>query len=824
MGPSSLAETINKELDDPRDFLTEEEAKKAISNFMATYKGVSRYIEKYKDIAREVGVVKTLTGRARPLPAAMVKAPWKIADPKERKKAIEEKGHAERAAVNCFDEETEVLSQRGWLSYKNLTASDVLATITGEGVLEWDTLIAVSMFPGYDEPCIEFSHPEISALTTKNHRWLVYDRVEAKNFFVTTENLCARHEILKTATNPQKEAGISDMELLKHPLSLEFLLNLSQRQCRLLLETLIGTGSTSISPDLYQILCFLSGKSYELSFRNLSSYAGYTPGKDRVYLLPEHKKEKTVSFVWCPTVKNGTVVVRRKGTVYITGQSPIQGCLPSSARILTLEGYKTIDNLIKSYPGERLQVWTGFNWKPAKVLPMGKAPLMKVTFKNGYSVKCDNRHNFKVLSDKLEWKNILSLKEGDMVATPYGEQHFGQYNARNLDIYRGRNICERRFDYNLLFYLSGFLLSRGEIIDEGEKTHIKIRFTTSLLSSRVITLEEKVRNVLVKSLLENGILFTCESRRRDVGTSPHSVVDLIITDQQLLKVFLREFDVRSGKVPEHIYKSVHPLRRLFLKGLVEGGGQLDGNKVILTFSERNLAEEIAFLLTSGGFVFEVKNSPKLSLYQITIQHKHAFLAWIGIFSGSFYNRTKKKCPDVYIKEFFEKFTRNARGRVTPGITRQSYRYKELLEKRPEKCHLHFLYKMARDFGIVFDEKYDYLIVDKIEYLGEEQEMYTLSVDDDLHQFVADGVIAKNSAADIVSIAMRNIRLKLMETGDWWKNCQLLIQVHDELNFLIKETEIERLVPLIKSEMESAVKLRIPLVVDYLVGVNWFECK
>ena len=78
---------------------------------------------------------------------------------------------------------------------------------------------------------------------------------------------------------------------------------------------------------------------------------------------------------------------------------------------------------------------------------------------------------------------------------------------------------------------------------------------------------------------------------------------------------------------------------------------------------------------------------------------------------------------------------------------------------------------------------------------------------------------QGSAADIIKIAMINIHKKLSE-GNY--KSKMLLQVHDELVFDIHKSELEELKPLIKSEMENAYKLSVPLDVELGVGDNWLE--
>lgn len=77
---------------------------------------------------------------------------------------------------------------------------------------------------------------------------------------------------------------------------------------------------------------------------------------------------------------------------------------------------------------------------------------------------------------------------------------------------------------------------------------------------------------------------------------------------------------------------------------------------------------------------------------------------------------------------------------------------------------------------------------------------------------------QGSAADIIKIAM--IRLQNILKKDF--KARMLLQVHDELVFDVPRNEVEILKPIIKSTMESAVNLNVPLIVEIGVGENWLE--
>ena len=78
---------------------------------------------------------------------------------------------------------------------------------------------------------------------------------------------------------------------------------------------------------------------------------------------------------------------------------------------------------------------------------------------------------------------------------------------------------------------------------------------------------------------------------------------------------------------------------------------------------------------------------------------------------------------------------------------------------------------------------------------------------------------QGSAADIIKIAMINIHKKL--TSENWKS-KMLLQVHDELVFDVHNSELEKIQPMIKHEMENAFKMAIPLDVEIGLGKNWLE--
>ncbi len=78
---------------------------------------------------------------------------------------------------------------------------------------------------------------------------------------------------------------------------------------------------------------------------------------------------------------------------------------------------------------------------------------------------------------------------------------------------------------------------------------------------------------------------------------------------------------------------------------------------------------------------------------------------------------------------------------------------------------------------------------------------------------------QGSAADIIKLAMINIHKKMTEAK--YKS-KMLLQVHDELVFDVYKPELDELQKLIKTEMENAYTLKVPLDVEIGLGDNWLE--
>ena len=78
---------------------------------------------------------------------------------------------------------------------------------------------------------------------------------------------------------------------------------------------------------------------------------------------------------------------------------------------------------------------------------------------------------------------------------------------------------------------------------------------------------------------------------------------------------------------------------------------------------------------------------------------------------------------------------------------------------------------------------------------------------------------QGSAADIIKLAMIRVVKRLKDEK---LQSRMLLQVHDELVFEVPQNELETMTTLVREEMENAVDISVPLLVEVGCGANWRE--
>ena len=85
--------------------------------------------------------------------------------------------------------------------------------------------------------------------------------------------------------------------------------------------------------------------------------------------------------------------------------------------------------------------------------------------------------------------------------------------------------------------------------------------------------------------------------------------------------------------------------------------------------------------------------------------------------------------------------------------------------------------------------------------------------------VAINMPIQGSAAELIKIAMIDIQKEIKKEN---LRSKMILQIHDELLFELPKEEESKLIPLVVNSMEKAMRLRVPIIVDYGCGKNWYE--
>jgi DNA polymerase-1 len=78
---------------------------------------------------------------------------------------------------------------------------------------------------------------------------------------------------------------------------------------------------------------------------------------------------------------------------------------------------------------------------------------------------------------------------------------------------------------------------------------------------------------------------------------------------------------------------------------------------------------------------------------------------------------------------------------------------------------------------------------------------------------------QGTAADLIKIAMVRISREIKKQK---LDCRMILQVHDELVFEVRKTDVERIKRTVRELMSTALQLSVPLDVDINEGKSWYE--
>lgn len=425
------AKKLAESLSTPDEKVSEEEGQVFLDEYFETFPKIKRFMDRQHKFMEKHGYCESLFGRRRRCPK------------------VYSYNYSEylEALRQCVDEETEALTTDGWRRYDQLYNGQLILTKNcNTGILEWQPIENINIYPDYQGDLYSFEGKTFSALTNGKHRWLCNhdSKPGSKAEFLTTEELYNskivrpihrtgeyngnRKKVLDDdlvyllgiiltdghlryymdKTKPRygkpwyalitqsKEKNIPliqsaidkldnrftyihkvygkkhvwkfnkdfadylDTIIPNKKLNMSLIHSLTKSQIRLLLDGMIlGDGckhgtriltSSIEQANLIQVLVVMAGYYSNILINDNRGIhisnkinRGKIITKNISYLVTigeskyfHHRSTRGINhikklsnqkqLIWCPTVKNGTWVCRRKGKTYITGNSTNMPC------------------------------------------------------------------------------------------------------------------------------------------------------------------------------------------------------------------------------------------------------------------------------------------------------------------------------------------------------------------------------------------------------------------------------------------------------------------------------------------------------------------
>ncbi|MCL5276878.1 MAG: DNA polymerase, partial [Deltaproteobacteria bacterium] len=96
-----------------------------------------------------------------------------------------------------------------------------------------------------------------------------------------------------------------------------------------------------------------------------------------------------------------------------------------------------------------------------------------------------------------------------------------------------------------------------------------------------------------------------------------------------------------------------------------------------------------------------------------------------------------------------------------------------------------------------------------------------TMDNPAYQRIAINTPVQGSAADLIKVAMLRVDDVIKRQKH---DARMLLQIHDELLFEVRDDQIGPFSAAVKGQMEGAMKLLVPLRVSISFGKTWADTK
>lgn len=170
------AHKLAESLSTPEEKVDDAEGQQFLDEYFTTFPKIKKFMDKQHKFMEKHGYCVSLFGRRRRCPNVY----------------SDNFSEYLEALRQCVDEETEALTTDGWRRYDQLYNGQLILTKNcNTGILEWQPIENINIYPDYQGDLYSFEGKTFSALTNGKHRWLCNhdSKPGSKAEFLTTEEL-----------------------------------------------------------------------------------------------------------------------------------------------------------------------------------------------------------------------------------------------------------------------------------------------------------------------------------------------------------------------------------------------------------------------------------------------------------------------------------------------------------------------------------------------------------------------------------------------------------------------------------------------------------
>jgi intein/homing endonuclease len=492
-----------------------------------------------------------------------------------------------------------------------------------------------------------------------------------------------------------------------------------------------------------------------------------------------------------------------------TNNQALSECLHTDSEILTPEGQMSISEILGNGDSVSTKIWSGKEWVEGRVFRTGLKQITETVLNNGTSIKTSPDHKFRVIGEDGEptWKTQSELSIGDHVLvnkTPV--QGIG-----NIPEYiEGRPLTPEMME------VLGWITGDGVIQVNGETSHSLKLFYHHVKEGNIWNRHAAIlKDFGLSPLQRERTISPEEAQEAKERYGFKSIAERRIWTDVNDTAFVRwllSIGFRSsseGKtIPSFIFSLPEAHRAAFLRGLFSADGGISkasGGSVILTAAHDAVRNGTRQLLMTLGIRTRFSTGTTKEIFvgnervtvpannKLYIKDKRAFFEKVGFLQDHKQplmkwldgNEASQKLP-------IQTQVKYARMLVDSNLPRAYKRnvYGFLTGKR--RCtvqQLQFLLEKANIEAPSWFAEYHCEQVESLTTTDEWVEMADVTMYDDVHAFVANGIIVHNSNNEYKLEAARDVGIR-----------PLLSHFQDFLN--------QRIFPLIDKELSDICYIRL----------------